>query len=158
MRKLMFLVALMCSFHVDAEERVCYLQERVKISEIDAPIVIEGEGERLRAVAIDTAVNCRTGRVIVPGSFEDAVLAVDKALPLDLKVGLISGAYVNPYVSTSYGASVLEDIDIHLQRRWGKGVLMKLCAAKGEDFVRLQGGCFNVLIDELRRVYKDAAK
>lgn len=154
MRKVIALLALFWSSCLYAGDGECFLKERVDISEVYAPIVIDDGVRRRNYVILNVPVSCRSGKGKVPSSYDEAVVLLDKALPLDLKVGLVSGGYANPYGSTSYGASVLTDISAYLRKKWQLDRRSGVCKAVDEISLREQGGCFYLLIDSLKGMYR----
>lgn len=154
MRALVLMAALVF-FSDDAlgVERVCFERNVIDIKELHPPVRIREEFERESKIVVDVRVECGSGEVMPPASLQEAVDYVDKALPLDFKVGLVSGDYMNPYLHTSYGASVVSDVDDFFTDVWGLDGRSLVCRGVRSSVLIESGGCFYIILDKFRSLY-----
>ncbi len=140
-------------------EKVCLLRERVKITEVNGAIELAGRSPRLTSIRVSLPIHCKSGATLVPRDTTEAVAWLDASLPLDLKASLLHGDYAEPYATTNYGASVMEDLFHHYSSRWTLKDGVGVC--NSPDVKRRiasdAGPCFYALIDILRGTYLKGA-
>lgn len=140
-------------------ETGCLLNEEVIITEVDGPIEITGRSPRLTSIRVSLPIHCESGEALVPRDTTEAVAWLDASLPLDLKASLLHGDYAEPYATSNYGASVMEDLFRYYSFRWRLKDGVGSCSSPdverriGSD----EGPCFYALIDILRDTYLKGA-
>lgn len=156
MHKVMFFFLLMAAGNSFAADRFDYCAKvvNVKIAEIHPPIWIVGERGKKSEVKVMLPVDCRTRRPVVPADMQQALELLDLSLPLDFKVAITKGDYINPYFYGDYGASVEADLGRFYSKRWRLTKDLPLCGAVWEENEEY-GDCFGIMLNLLRNRYVD---
>lgn len=110
------LVFFLCSSAKANNSQICMQEVAVEINNLLPLISINFKAEkRLGHISIKMPIDCETGIYLRPVTLEQAVEWLDKALPLNYKVGLLKG---NTFLHSPYGSSVDEDLTDFLQKQW----------------------------------------
>lgn len=130
----------------------CAKTNEIRITELYPPIRIVGDPEKKGVIKVRLPIKCKTRKVVIPSSLDEALELLDSSLPLDFKVAITKGEYINPYFYGHYGASVEKDLDLFYSGQWKLVKEMPVCEAvweKYEDY----GDCFGILLNLLRDRY-----
>ena len=138
----------------------CFEEQEIKIEIIVPRIHFESDKQRKDRISVKQLVNCKTKKIVIPVNHEEALKRLDFSLPLDFKVGMIAGDYLNVFKYTRYGVSVENDLFDYFTKNWNLTESSKLCklAKSSDKAMDVVSGCFFRLMDELRGAYKFSAK
>lgn len=136
---------------------ICLKQVDVAIKTLDPPIRLSTDPERKDKITLNMPVECNDGHILKPASFAVAETWLDMALPLDFKVGMTGGDYLNPYMYTLYGSSVEDQLYDYFTGQWQLGANSPACKnAPADPTIEPAGNtCFYQIIDDLRMKYKN---
>jgi hypothetical protein len=139
--------------------QMCLHEERVTITEINGRIELANRSPRTTSILVRVPVSCKNGRNLSPRDHNQAVEWLDISLPLDLKAALLYGDYAEPFKTSDYGASVMDDLYLHLTDKWALNNTSPVCIAPviKKKMQPYETPCFYVLIDLLREKYLKGA-
>lgn len=154
MHKITLILLMLFSGNLTAAEHFDYCAKAsyVRITKIYPPIMVVGEHEKKTVIRVMLPVDCKKKKLILPSNIDHALELLDSSLPLDFKVSITKGGYINPYFYGNYGASVEEDLDSFYSSKWRLTKDAPICSAvweKYEDY----GDCFGIMLNLLRDRY-----
>lgn len=130
----------------------CAKTSEIRITELYPPIRIVGEPDKKGSIKVRLPVNCKTRKVLTPSNVDQALELLDSSLPLDFKVAITKGEYINPYFYGHYGASVEENLNQFYTSQWKLTKEIPLCKAVWEKYADY-GDCFGIMLNLLRERY-----
>lgn len=160
MRKLMIATVLLTILLAPAckadAAMICLKQVDVAIKTLDPPIRLSTDPKRKDKITLNMPVECKDGHILKPESFAEAETWLDMALPLDFKIGMSGGDYLNPYIYTLYGSSVEDQLYDYFTSQWRLDDNSLACkTAPVDSAIEPEGNtCFYQIIDDLRMKYK----
>lgn len=150
------LVAIYSRIALAQNHLICLKPVEISIEKLNPPIYFSTGPKRKDKIELRMPADCKNGEILRPSSFPEAVNWLDLALPLDFKKGMTGGPYLNPYMYTSYGSSVEDQLYEYFTREWQLKPNGALCKEAPANPAIEPGGntCFYQLIYYLRELYR----
>ena len=139
--------------------RMCLHEEQLKITGIYSRIELADRPARTDSILVRMPVNCKTGATLTPKNYNEAIAWLDIGLSLDLKTALLDGDYAEPFKTSNYGASVMDDLYQYFTDQWMLANASAVCAAPmiQKRMQPYETPCFFIFIDLLRERYLKGA-